>query len=80
MVEVLGVTQVASDEEIQKAFEKLSEFFHPDKNDDPDAKIYFNDIHMAYTTLSNKQSRSEYDDYMQTCYKYATTWMHEGDD
>ena len=32
---------------------------------------------MAYTTLSDKQSRGEYDEYMQTCYKYATLWMHD---
>jgi DnaJ-class molecular chaperone len=67
-------------DEINKAYDKLSEFFHPDNNNDPDAKIYFNDITMAYDTLTNTQSRSEYDDYMNTCYKYATTWMHEGED
>jgi DnaJ-class molecular chaperone len=64
-------------EEIHQAFLKLSEYFHPDKNSDPDAKIYFNDITMAYNTLSNKESRGEYDEYMQTCYKYATMWIHE---
>jgi DnaJ-class molecular chaperone len=54
----------------------LEEYFHPDINKDPDARIFFNDIKLAYDTLSNEQSRMEYDDYMNTCYKYATMWMH----
>ena len=66
----------ATMEEIHEAYRKLEEFFHPDRNTDPDARIFFNDITLAYNTLSNPQSRTEYDDYMSTCYKYATMWMH----
>ncbi len=76
MIETLGVPTTASMTEIHQAYFKLEEYFMPSISKDPDVKIFFNDIILAYTTLSNEQSRAEYDDYMATCYKYASTWIH----
>ena len=64
-------------QEIHESYAKLAEFLDPEHgNTDPEGKVFFADITLAYTTLSNPQSRAEYDDYMNTCYKYATMWMH----
>ena len=76
-VETLGVPLTASMQEIHEAYAKLEEYLDPDHgNKDPEGKLFFNDIKIAYTTLSSPESRAEYDDYMNTCYKYATMWMH----
>jgi len=58
---ILGVAKGASDDEIKKAFRKLAHEHHPDKNGGNDAK--FKEINEAYQTLSNKQKRSQYDQF-----------------
>lgn len=57
---VLGVSRVASDEEIRKAYRKLALQWHPDKNKSPQAAKKFKIILQAYKTLSNKKKREEY--------------------
>ncbi len=49
----------ASDREVKKAFRQLSLIFHPDKNPDPAAAIYFRDsISKAYKALTGAQATS----------------------
>ena len=58
---LLGVKKDASDDEISKAFRKLSKKYHPDINDAPDAADKFKEISAAYTLLSDKELRAQYD-------------------
>jgi DnaJ homolog subfamily A member 2 len=60
--EVLGVDEKASDDEIKKAFRKLSFIHHPDKNGNTDESTRrFQNINAAYETLSDGNKRKEYD-------------------
>lgn len=62
--EVLGVKREASDDEIKKAYRKLAHQHHPDKKGGDEAK--FKEINEAYQVLSDKQKRSQYDQFGQT--------------
>jgi molecular chaperone DnaJ len=58
----LGVTKDASQKEIKNAFRSLARQFHPDNNpDDEDAETRFKEINEAYETLSDEDTRKEYD-------------------
>lgn len=61
--EVLGVQKGASDDEIKKAYRKLSKKFHPDINKEADAEDKFKEISEAYEILSDPQKRAAYDQY-----------------
>jgi curved DNA-binding protein len=59
---VLGVQRNADDKEIKKAFRKLAQQYHPDKNPgDKAAEAKFKEINEAYTVLSDSDKRSKYD-------------------
>jgi DnaJ homolog subfamily B member 4 len=59
--EVLGVSREAGDDEIKKAYRKMSLQYHPDRNTNEDAKEKFQEISSAYETLSRPEKREEYD-------------------
>jgi molecular chaperone DnaJ len=61
--EILGVARGASDEEIKKAYRKLAHKYHPDKAGGDEQK--FKEINEAYQVLSDKQKRSQYDQFGQ---------------
>lgn len=61
--EVLGIAKGASDDEIKKAYRKLSKQYHPDINKDPGAEDKFKEIAEAYEILSDPQKRAAYDQY-----------------
>lgn len=56
---ILGVSEEASQEEIRKAYRNLSKKHHPDTSQGDDSR--FKEIQEAYSTLSDKQKRQEYD-------------------
>lgn len=57
--QILGVNKNATQDEIKKAYRKLSKQFHPDVN--PDGEDKFKEISEAYDTLSNENKRRQYD-------------------
>ena len=60
--EILGISEKATEEEIKKAYRKLSLQYHPDRNNnDQECVKKFQKIGEAYETLSDKQKRREYD-------------------
>lgn len=64
---ILGIERNASEQEIKKAYRKLAQKYHPDKNkDDKEAESKFKEINEAYETLSDKKKKSFYDQFGQT--------------
>lgn len=58
---ILGVPKDASDDEIKKAYRKLSKQWHPDLNKSPEAKDRFAEINEAHQVLSDPEKRRAYD-------------------
>ncbi|WP_052663077.1 terminal organelle assembly protein TopJ [Mycoplasmoides pirum] len=61
--EVLGVDREADEREIKKAFRKLAQKYHPDRNKTPEAEEKFKEINEAYEVLNDPTKRSNYDKY-----------------
>ncbi|MGO3886554.1 MAG: DnaJ C-terminal domain-containing protein [Mycetocola sp.] len=58
----LGVSKDVSDAELKKTYRKLARQYHPDSNaGDAKAEARFKEISEAYSVLSDKDQRSEYD-------------------
>ncbi len=57
--ELLGVDKTASDAELKKAFRKKAQEYHPDKPTGDEEK--FKSVNEAYSVLSDKQKRQQYD-------------------
>ncbi len=59
---VLGVKKDVSDADLKKTYRKLARQFHPDSNPgDAKAESRFKEISEAYSVLSDKEQRAEYD-------------------
>ena len=61
--EVLGVSKNATDEEIKRAFRVLAKKYHPDVNKEAGADEKFKEIGEAYSILSDKNKRAQYDQF-----------------
>ena len=59
----LGVNKSASDDEIKSAYRQLAKKYHPDLNKTPEAAEKFKEINEAYSVLSDKQKRANYDQF-----------------
>ena len=59
--EILGISKDASLEEIKKAYREASLQFHPDVNEEKEARGKFIMIKKAYETLSDPDKREKYD-------------------
>ena len=58
--ETLGLSRNATDDEIKKAYRKLSRKYHPDLAG-PEFEDKFKEVNTAYEVLSDPDKRSMYD-------------------
>ncbi|HJN68333.1 MAG: molecular chaperone DnaJ [Candidatus Marinimicrobia bacterium] len=64
LYEILGVDNTASAEEIKRAYRKIAMKYHPDKNPgNKEAEQQFKESAEAYSVLSDKQKRGQYDQF-----------------
>ncbi len=62
--EVLGIPRSASQDDIKKAYRKLSKELHPDKHKgDKAAEATFKEVNEAYETLSDPRKKQMYDQF-----------------
>lgn len=61
--DVLGVSKGASEEDIKKAYRSLAKKYHPDISKEENAEEKFKEVQEAYENLSDKEKRSNYDQY-----------------
>lgn len=61
--ELLGLSKGASEQDIKRAYRKLSKQYHPDINQESGAEDKFKEISEAYEILSDPQKRAAYDQY-----------------
>lgn len=61
LYKVLQVSRSATDQEIRKAYKRLSKKYHPDKNQSPGAEEKFVEVAHAYEVLSDSTKRQIYD-------------------
>ncbi|MDR0297552.1 MAG: molecular chaperone DnaJ [Streptococcaceae bacterium] len=59
----LGVGKNASQDEIKKAYRKLSKQYHPDINKEAGAEDKYKKVQEAYETLGDEQKRANYDQF-----------------
>ena len=60
---ILGVNKTASDDEIKSAYRNLAKKYHPDINKAAEAQEKFKEISEAYSVLSDKTKRANYDQF-----------------
>jgi curved DNA-binding protein len=65
---ILGVSRTADEKEIKRAFRKLAQQYHPDKNPgDKEAERKFKELNEAHTVLGDAEKRAKYD-------KFGAQW------
>jgi len=77
--DILGIPKTADEKEIKRAYHQKAMELHPDRNkNDPKAQEKFQELHKAYTTLSNKKKRRIYDQMGSENYERMETGSGDG--
>jgi len=58
---ILGVKRDASQDEIKRAYRKLSRKYHPDVSKEKDAEQHFKGVGEAYVVLKDPEKRAAYE-------------------
>ena len=69
---VLGLQVGSSDEQITKAYRKLAQKYHPDRNKDPNASSKFIEVRRAYEFLLDPKNKKPSNTSFNTSYEYAS--------
>lgn len=69
--QILGVSKQAGEKEIKRAYRKLAQQYHPDKNPgNKAAEEKFKSINEAYEVLGNPENRAKYDQLGQNYHRF----------
>lgn len=67
LYKILGVTKSSTQDEIKKAYRKLSRKYHPDMNpDNPSSEAKFKEIQNAFEVLGDPTKKQQYDQFGTT--------------
>ncbi|MCF6219155.1 MAG: DnaJ domain-containing protein [Gammaproteobacteria bacterium] len=58
---IMGVERTATQDDIKRAYRKLSRKYHPDVSKEPDAEEHFKSVGEAYEVLKDPEKRAAYD-------------------
>ena len=57
----INESELATEEDIKKAYRRLAMLYHPDKNPDKEEQEKFKEIEEAYSVLVDPEKRKKYD-------------------
>jgi molecular chaperone DnaJ len=67
--EILGVPRTATEDEVKRAYRKLAQKHHPDRNKgDKGSEDKFKEANTAYEVLSDKKKRQQYDQFGESAF------------
>ncbi|MDD4126101.1 MAG: molecular chaperone DnaJ [Methanomicrobium sp.] len=76
--DILNVPKTATEQEIKKAYRTLTKKYHPDVSKEEGAEEKFKEINEAYSVLSDKQKKAQYDSMGHETFTNASKGQYSG--